>query len=130
FPRKEKPMKLLLVKQVFLRQVGNTSPYEAFIKSILENLGPKFEIEIAETAEEAEKIIAADSQRKFSAVLFASQAMIVKAIGIGENFPQIKFLIFCGCLENDRHQSQNVYLIKKDPGGIRHWQIAEQIMTA
>ncbi|MDD4902799.1 MAG: hypothetical protein PHE24_06755 [Patescibacteria group bacterium] len=124
-------MRLLLVKQTYFYQPGNPVSYEDFFASVLKNLSPFFEIQVAEKADEAEKIIAEDTGKKISAALFLSQAMMAKAIKLGQKFPQLKFLVFGGNLENDFQRLDNTYLIKKDASRIEsHFQKAREVIIS
>jgi hypothetical protein len=108
-------MKVLIVTEVTSDRLVDPAYYLPFLEKMLAFVKDRLELEmIDELSAAKEKIVAGG----ISAVIFLSRAMMIKAMTLGRNFPQIDFLVFCGILEQDIQKPEdNVFLIKKDAGG-------------
>jgi hypothetical protein len=121
---KEKLMKLLILKQVYLTFVPSPVSYAPFLQSLLDFFSAHFEIEVVEEAKDVKEKLEAEN---ISAVLFLSQAVLAMAAGMGIESSPTKFLVFCGRLGTNFKQSGNVYLIQKDAGGQTGWHLAKAL---
>ena len=108
----KKLKKVLIIKEVSSK-TGNLEPYLDFTRRLRNFLLGKVKIGFLEKAEKISDALEKE-KKKTAAIIFVSQAMLIKAAIAGEKLPRLKFIIFGGATEEEVVQKNNLFILKKD----------------
>jgi hypothetical protein len=116
-------MKVIIVEEVFSDRVVDPNRYRSLLQESTEFFTDCFDLQTVPTLSEADKIMETQPIR---GVIFLSQAMIKKAIDLGNKHPRLTILVFSSILDSaSRRVNENVFLVKKNG---RHLQEALRIL--
>jgi hypothetical protein len=105
-------MRLIIVKEVFSDRPVDPNRYRSFLDELAAFFKDHFRVRIAEELRDLKIHIRKDDVAN---IAFLSQAMISKAIDLGNMFPALKIVVFSSLPQESavRGAHKNVFLIKK-----------------